>query len=214
MVRVWFDSTINPLLRALEFEIKQVEAHRLGWKSSRPRLDNVAHIDQYLEFEIRDNFYQICEYFEHIKNSTAEHDKAADSLLDACQTTHRKLAERWENWAAPVWSKITLSDSRAAGLELSADRKTLLIELVINRTGQLDDNVGIHPIWNAGRDQFLDGARKSLMPSRIGGPLLALPEIDESSERLRIAATKLHRELHELRRKLAAEHDEPYATKS
>ncbi len=152
-----------------------------------------------------------------------EHDDQAEWLLKGCQQTHKFLVERWLEWAGPVLVDGGLKDADGLPVDVNKpETRAFITELVINNDGLLPEHYLLHPIWNSLGEKLSDAAKRLLLQLvNTASDFIRTAEREPSTQNVTAAAadglltvdTKLDARLRRLRSELAAEFDEPYASR-
>src|SRR5205823_14370234 len=93
IVRAWFDTVINPLLRALEIEKKYLEKKDWTWRSHLERLEAVRPVETIIGYEAMSNLKLIFEFYPDVEKMTQEHDEKSEKLLAACKELYQVIRE-------------------------------------------------------------------------------------------------------------------------
>jgi hypothetical protein len=212
IVRAWFDTVINPLLRALEIEKKYLEEKDWTWRSNPGRLEAVRQIQNIIGYEATANLEQIFEFYPDVKKLTQEHEEKREGLLTACKKLYQAIRESPE--LQKMYDEATSEDSLSKfGIRDKNSRPffgdgspgrdlDFLAEYIVNNGGQLSHYVMMLSFWREYKEKFLS--------------ILNNPDIREHSKKSLKAGESLLETvedfislLKELRRKLSLEYDVP-----
>jgi hypothetical protein len=221
IVRAWFDTVINPLLRALEIERSHLVKQDWTWQFRPGRFEVLQPIAAHLDV-VPDNLEQFLKFHSEVGNAVAEHDERVGVLLRRCSDLQGKLEENPE--LAELYQEVTSAESLARlrlnllgvsdwsdenlissffGAYPKPDHLALLAQYIINHTPELPNYYSTAPLWNMYRKEFLGILdQRSVkadeeMAAKAGNDLL------ETAHRL----TDL---LRNMRERLSLEYDVPY----
>src|SRR2546421_8816383 len=210
IVRAWFDTVINPLLRVLEIEKKYLEEKDWTWRSNPERLEVVRPIQEIIGYEAMANLEQIFEFYPDVEKLTQEHEEKREELLTACKKLHQvirespKLKKMYdEATSEDSLSKLEINNSRDIFPDGPERRKMdFLTEYIVNNGGEFSSYIMAPFFWREYRDDFLT--------------ILDNPSIRDQNEKALKAGESLLETvegfvslLKELRRKLSSEYDVP-----
>jgi hypothetical protein len=210
IVRAWFDTVINPLLRVLEIEKKYLEKHDWTWRSSPERLEVVRPVLDIIGYEAMANLEQIFEFYPDVKQLTHEHEEKREELLTTCKELHQVI--RKSPALKEMYDEARSEDSLSKfGIRNLGDifpdgpeRRNLdfLTEYIVNNGGEFSRYILVPSFWREYREVFLS--------------ILNSPEVrDHNKKALKVGESLLKTGegfiglLKELRRQLSLEHDVP-----
>lgn len=210
IVRAWFDTVINPLLRALEIEKKYLEEKDWTWRFEPERLEAARSVQSIIGYEAMANLEQIFEFYPDVEKITQEYEDKREALLTACKELHQVIRESPElqrmyddATSEDSLSKLGIENLRGVFPDGPKDRDLdFLTEHIVNNGGELSRYTMSPLFWGEYREVFLAilssaGVRDHSKKSLKAGDLLS--KTVESFIGL----------LKELRRKLSSEHDVP-----
>lgn len=211
-VRAWFDTVMNPLLRALESEDELLRSRNWTWRFRPGALEMLRRTESYLDPEVRDNLEQIKEDYSAMKVAVDEHDRNVEQLSRCCEQLHKALVQSQD--LKSTYERTTSSDSLSRlgavlaelfGAYPQHDHLELLAQYIVNNTGQLPSYYSPSRLWNTYHDEFLDLLdRPGIRPQH--------EMTVETGEALRRSAERLRNELRTTRHRLSREHDVPYVS--
>ena len=225
-VRAWFDTIINPLLRALEKENSYLLRSNWTWQFRLRVLEGIRPVAQYISHETRDNLDQFTSFHPVAKADIGKHDKEVESLTESCDRLHVALVKR--SPLSDLYKELTTFDSlrlawdqsRFRGMPLgdasderilseffggfeNEDRVAVLAEYIINNTPDLPDHYTTAPFWNRYREKLVQVLQSPEVRKEWR-------EVSSSGAKLRETSNKLSQDLQEIRLKLSIQYDVPY----
>ena len=210
IVRAWFDTVINPLLRTLEVEQKYLEKKDWTWRSNPERLEAVRPVQSIIGYEATANLEQIFEFYPDVERLTQEHEEKREELLNACKELYqviRKSPELKKMYdeatSRDSLSKLDLRDSNDIFGDGPVRRRLdSLADYIVNNGGELSHYTMEPFFWHEYRAVFLT--------------ILDSPGVRNHSKKALKAGESLLKTvegfiglLKELRRKLSSEYDVP-----
>lgn len=210
IVRAWFDTVINPLLRALEVEKKYLEEKDWTWRSNPERLEAVRPVQNIIGYEAADNLGQIFEFYPDVKKMTQEHEEKREGLLTACRELHQVIRESPE--FQKIYDEVTSEDSLSKhGIDnlesvfLGGRKESnidFITEYIVNKGGDSSYYIMASSFWREYREVFLAVLNSPSVRDNNKKTLKAGESLLETVEDF-ISLLK------ELRRKLSLEYDVP-----
>jgi hypothetical protein len=88
IVRAWFDTVINPMLRLLRAEHDMLEKRDWTWQFHRVHLEMIKNAAEYVDTNAADNLEQLLKFFPELKGKIGAHDVDRNQLFDACRALH------------------------------------------------------------------------------------------------------------------------------
>ncbi|MCI0624662.1 MAG: hypothetical protein L0387_23960 [Acidobacteria bacterium] len=210
IVRAWFDTVINPMLKSLRAEHDMLERRDWTWQFHRDQLEMIENAAEYVDANAVDNLEQLLAFFPELKGKIDDHDVDRNQLLDACRALQAAIVtnSNLENIYKRVTAPESLSD---LGREIRTlfiseeplEHINLLTEYIVNNTRELPYYYTVSALWNRYREEFL----KILdHPSVVSQSRKAI----EVGEQLVKSNEALVKRLKEVREGLSLEHDVPY----
>src|SRR6266446_6460445 len=80
IVRAWFDTVINPLLKSLDHERSCLSRFNWTWQFRTGSLDSIRPVQDYVLSEAKENLEQFLDFYPRIRQKTKHHDDAVASL--------------------------------------------------------------------------------------------------------------------------------------
>jgi hypothetical protein len=158
IVRAWFDTVLNPLIRALTTEADVLARGNLTWKTEVQRFASLVPVREHLVEEVHPNLEQILALHPEFDPPIAEHDRRLPPLAEACLRLQEALLEckvlrdafdRAAS-AAPPDKKLA---EYLGGLD-PQDHVKFIAENLINSVRKLPSYYITAPLWNRHRDEF------------------------------------------------------------
>jgi hypothetical protein len=194
IVRAWFDTVLNPLIRSLTVEATVLAEGNLTWKAEAQRLASLVPVREHLVEEVQPNFEQILMSYPEFNAPIAEHDRRLEPLAKACRRLQEALIRSTELRDAfnRVLSAIPPDKKLAEYLGglASEDQLSFIAENIINSVQRLPSYYITAPIWNRHRDDFVAALKAA--------------EVSPSWQATAEAAAGLATAVHELMDKLKA----------
>jgi hypothetical protein len=82
LVRAWFDTALNPLIRALRSEAELLRQRDFTWRTSDNRFASLVPVREHLMFDVHDNLDQFLSFFPEIKDLIVAHDQKLSTLRE------------------------------------------------------------------------------------------------------------------------------------
>ncbi len=210
IVRAWFDTVINPLLRALETEQRLLKERNWTWRFRPADLELIHPVRVHLEVDARDNLDQCLEFFPNLGMGIEEHDTAVSHLLENCKTLQQTiqenpaLREKYEAVTSPeALGKLGVTVNDLFGAYPPADHLAVLAQYIVNNSSELPDYFAPARLWNQHRDAFMAIAEdSSIRPYRDA--------VDQAGTAALRTVERLTAILRQRRQELSLEHDVPY----
>ncbi len=231
IVRAWFDTVINPLLKGLERENKLLLHFNWTWQFRTGALESIRPAKQYVPGAAQENLLQFLDFYPNAEKGIDQHDREVTALTTSCSklqstlVTQSPLPHIYEELTTPESLRLIGDQYRqpmgAVTIELApaervreyfggypaSDHVALLAQYIVNNTGQLPDHFTTSPFWNRFRERLI-AIRQSPQVAR------RYRETTGVGARLSKAAVGLSQTLQEARFQLSVKHDVPYVDPS
>ena len=203
IVRAWFDTVLNPIIRGLRTECDLLSKGNLTWRNDGRRLAKILPVREHIVFEAGDNLEQLLSNHPEVTTSMDAHDAAIQSLRDDAEQIHEALMKNPEllKRLAEARKGKHLPQGVSEEQEI-ANLAGYAAEYIINSHAHLYSYYSMADIWNPAGDEFVR--------------LKDLPElknlrdaVDTSTKQMSDAAGVLLRQLEALRNRLSIEQDVP-----
>jgi hypothetical protein len=167
IVRAWFDTALNPLLRRLAVEEDVLGRKDWTWRFQPPRLLSIAPVRAYADSTA--NLEHFLEFYPGCQQLAANHDEQVEALFNACKAFHQRVATSTalrnafrQTASAELPGGKGVADMFGAYTE--EYYPDVLAELIVNATEWLPGYYATAPLWNPNRERFLavrneDGVR-------------------------------------------------------
>jgi hypothetical protein len=159
IVRAWFDTVLNPIIRALTTEADVLARGNLTWKTEVQRFASLVPVREHLIEEVHPNLDQILSLHPEFNAPIAEHDKRLPPLTEAC--LRLQVALTASGVLGQALDRVILErppdksvDQFLGGFD-PEDHLKVITDCVINSVGKLPGYYETAPIWNKHRDQFV-----------------------------------------------------------
>ncbi len=191
IVRAWFDTVINPLLRSLELEQTLLAKKHWTWQFRLGGLESLRPVQGHLDPEERDNLDHFLEFHPDIKRVIEDHDKKGKLLLEKCQRLQRvieespELHELYQKVTSPALLAeldVTLADLFGAYPE--SDHLAMLTQHIVNNITELPGYYSSSRLWNKYRSKFMALVDRPRIQSCYEATLKAGNALRQSVERL------------------------------
>jgi thioredoxin-like negative regulator of GroEL len=183
IVRAWFDTVLNPLIRALTTEATVLAHGNLTWKTEVHRLASLVPVREHLVEEAHPNLDQILSLYPEFNAPIAEHDRRLAPLAEACGRLQDALLG--SKVLREAVGKVETIPPAAAEFSRRA-----IAEYIINDARKLPDYYTLAKPWNDHRDDFMAA--------------LEVPEVSRARQATKAAADALGTAVRELIDKLKA----------
>jgi hypothetical protein len=228
IVRAWFDTVINPLLKGLSDERSRLLTLNWTWQFRPGVLESIWPAEHYVPSAARANFQQFLEFYPTIDKNVAQHDKLVLLLREACKRLHETIVSR--SPLPSLYSELTTEESLHAALQKHGrghrlagrnwteedllseifggypptDHVAVLAQYITNNTGTLPDHITTAPFWNEHRETLLSVLRD------VPEVRKQYTETSSVGSRLMKTSDALSIELQQIRLKLSVKYDVPY----
>jgi hypothetical protein len=149
IVRAWFDTVLNPLIRALTTEADVLARGNLTWKTEVQRFASLVPVREHLVEEVHPNLEQMLSLHPEFNAPIAEHDQRLAPLADACRRLQEALLE--SKALRDAIDRVEAIKSEEAA-EFSREA---IAEYIINSVRKLPDYYTLAKIWNQRREEFM-----------------------------------------------------------
>jgi hypothetical protein len=162
IVAAWFETVINPALRSLSVEQKQLSNKSWTWQFMPGRLESVRHVSQMIPAAYAPNLEQFRKYHPLIDENITFHDGQVAQLSVACKKLESAILESGE--LREVFARITTDEALSEigknlgdmfpGAEES-ERLGWIAQEIINGSREIPSYFMHSPLWNRRRDDFM-----------------------------------------------------------
>lgn len=159
IIRAWFDTVLNPIIKGLETELYFLDNNNLTWRGFISSFDALKPLFSFLSFHYKANFEQCSQFNPILPESIDKHDGALAKLNDSCGKLFDELKQSqilkdvYEQKLEKLSKDLILSEQTVS--KLSNDNNLRFIaEYVINDLDDLDIAYTLSPIWNLFKDEF------------------------------------------------------------
>ena len=213
IVRAWFDTVINPLVRSLESELALLRRQNWTFSFRTGKCDLIRQLRAYLESEAWANLDQILEIDPPLEANTTHHDQSVEILRDAVAALHRRLAANPE-FRSLCDSLLTTEKLQELdvknptdifGAYSESDRYDLLAQYVVNNTGELSSHYTTAKFWNRNREMLLQSMNVPGINNHSESAL-------QAGDQLSRVASALLGQLRNFRDELSLRYDVPLVT--
>jgi hypothetical protein len=211
IVRAWFDSVINPLLRSLETERELLQKGNWTWRFRPAGLEGIRSSRVYIQPYAWDNLKQFAVLNPAARKAIDLHDARVLPLAEQCRQFHeavraeQSLLDLYRRTTSPEsLSELNVRDTHYLfGGYPEADHLDVLAEYIVNNTGELPLSYGPAPLWNKHKAEFLKLRDHPAVQGRCESTAAA-------GEALLKSVNRLIRLLEEKRLQLSLDYDQPY----
>lgn len=209
IIRAWFDTVINPLLRSLEWERELLGKANWTWRFLPRDLESLRFVSSFIDSDHKDNLDQILDCYPGLRALVEEHDKNVLRLRHRCQQLQEEVQS--SDGLRDVYQKVTSAQSLATlnaslndlfGAYPPEEHLALLAQYIVNNTGELPTHYSPSRIWNRYRDQFIEVLETSDLRR-------AKEAVIKAGQSLLRSVERLIRTLRERRLELSSEYDVP-----
>jgi hypothetical protein len=148
IVRAWFDTVLNPLIRALTAEETALARGNLTWKAEVQRFASLVPIREHLVDEVHPNLDQMLSLHPEFNAPIAEHDRRLPPLAEACLRLQEALMNSKE-------LRTALDRIDTIPPDNAEFCRRAIAEYIINSVRKLPDYYTLAAIWNQNRDEFV-----------------------------------------------------------
>jgi hypothetical protein len=158
IVRAWFDTVLNPLVRALRTEAAVLAGGNLTWRSELRRLASLVPVQSHVPAEAWDNYDQFRALNPQCEQPIQEHDRLLLLLFNSCETLATRLVE--SRTMRTTFSKAveTMPPTDVAAIfgACVPDRYLdVITEYIINNVQRLPGYYSTSHFWNEHSLEFL-----------------------------------------------------------
>jgi len=166
IVRAWFDTVLNPLIRALDTELTLLTEGNLTWRFQPQGLVSLVPVRSHLMVDAYSNLDQFLSLNPDFKMLVQVHDRGCAALFDACRHLEARLIE--SEAMRSMFDRLSGSDKLPPGTDMAAifgacqppDYLKVLAEYIINGVQRLPSYYSTADFWNRHSNEFL-GLRDS-----------------------------------------------------
>lgn len=214
IVRAWFDTVINPVLRGIRYELDLIDRRDWTWRFQPGRLEAIRAVRDYVAVDARDNLHDFLGSYPGVSDILQIHDETVQQLGTACVDLQGEIVEGLKT--SKICDKLIAAEALSNNGGRSGDpfvgdpnflREYLLAQYIINNMGELSTYYTAAQLWNHHRDELF--------------ALLNEPQVHkvyqrtlETAELLRKADVKSDQALAEARERLSRRHDVPFVSTS
>ena len=213
IVRAWFDTIVNPLIDALESEMRVLGNRNFTWRFRPAGFEFIRRIGRHLDSRMLANLDHLTAFYRDIDISFGNHDQSVDALRRDVEELHRCIVQ------APEFQKLleeavspdslrelgVSSPTEIFGAYPKEDWAGVVAQYVVNGTGELPFHYSTAKLWNARRHELTGILKTPEIESRYNSVVGLAVEL------ARIDADLLAR-LKDLRLELSVTHDQPFVT--
>jgi hypothetical protein len=91
LVRAWFNTVLNPLLQALQTEVRLLAEGNFTWRFEQRTLASFASVEAYIAQMAWPNLKQFLSLFPEYRDLIEAHDRGVQMLLEACREMESAL---------------------------------------------------------------------------------------------------------------------------
>ncbi len=211
IIRAWFDTVLNPLLRALRVERELLVKRDWTWRFRPGGLESIRPVRAYIDPEARDNLEQVRELNPFTARVMDLHDRGVAELSARCERLYEAIRKSKD--LLEMYREVTSAESLAEldtsmpdlfGAYPQRDHLAILAEHVVNRSGTLPPYYSIAPLWNRHKNRLLGLLRaSSAIRFHDAAANAAGKKLLRDSERLEDWLSKT-------RMRMSLDHDVPY----
>lgn len=205
LIRVWFDTVLNPIIDGLKREKYYARKKNWTWKSFNNNFEYIKYIHQYINIEYSDNAEQLSEYYPVLNDIAKNHDNEINNLKLSCESLFNSLIQDKgiEQRIKDNIIRIVDDDNKQSyKLDELPNIQKWICEYIVNNVGELDSNYILYPIWNPNRKSFLSYLQQSLNKSNS-------EHLEQVGDSFLTVVEKSIAELKKLRNSLSMECDVP-----
>ena len=209
VVAAWFETVINPALRALSLEQQRLSKKSWTWQFMPGRLESIRYVSQMIPAGYAPNLEQFKKYNPAISENMTFHDDEVAQLFVACKNLERAILE--SSALEEVFARVTTDEALSeldkslgdmvTGVE-EAERLGWIAQEIINGAGEIPSYFNHAPLWNRHRNEFM-----RVLDHPQVSEVKALT--DQAGERLLQTVNRLIELLTDTRDQLSLEYDVP-----
>jgi hypothetical protein len=164
IVRAWFDTAVNPLIRGLNTEASLLAEGNLTWRFQSQELVSLVPVQ--LLVESNDNLDQFLTIYPECATLVRDHDKAHQKLSEGCRVLQTKLVQStamrtmFERATSPGQLPDGTDIEGVFGAFEAGDYLEIVAEYIINDIQRLPSYFTTAIFWNMHSQEFL-GLRES-----------------------------------------------------
>ncbi|HEV3199988.1 MAG TPA: hypothetical protein VGZ73_18920 [Bryobacteraceae bacterium] len=159
IVRAWFDTVLNPLVRALRTEAAVLVNGNLTWRCEQRRLASLVPVRSHVPVEAWDNYDQFRGLNPQCEHPIQDHDRRLQVLFNSCETLAARLVDSRalrETFARAVETLPPNTDVAAVFGACTPGRyHDVITEYIINNVQRLPGYYSTASFWNDHRQEFL-----------------------------------------------------------
>lgn len=162
IVAAWFETVINPALRALSLEHALLSKKSWTWQFIPGRLESIRLVSQMIPAGYAPNLEQFKKYHPVISENINFHDGEVTQLYVACKNLERAILEKGA--LGEVFARVTTDEALGdLGKSLGdmfigaedSERLGWIAQEIINGAGEIPSYFYHAPLWNGHRNEFM-----------------------------------------------------------
>ena len=208
IIRVWFDTILNPMIEGLEIEIDYLNKSNLTWRGFNNSFQELKPLFNFCNYRYHANLDQSDRYYPIILETIEKHDNKLALLEESCLNLFSVLKNSQilkdlynEKVKEILKNNSEITDSRINDFK-DENNYRYIAEYIINNRDNLDSGYTLSPIWNSFKDIFKNLLNDDTFKSLFQNQQTALTQFKE-------AVNKSLSDLKELRNKLSIQYGEP-----
>jgi len=162
IVAAWFETVINPVLRALSVEEQRLSKKSWTWQFIPGRLESIRYVSQMIPVGYAPNLEQFRKYHPVISENITFHDDQAAQLFVACKNLERAILE--SSALVEIFERVTTDEAlselgKSLGDMFVGDEESehlrWIAQEIINGAGEIPSYFNHAPLWNRRRNEFM-----------------------------------------------------------
>ncbi len=207
IVRVWFDTVLNPIISGLDNELYVLNKSNLTWRGFMNTFEELKPIAAFCDYRYKDNYEQILRHYPNLSDIISNYNKSFEDLeaktyqLYLALKSSKKLIAIYNNGVENYVNTTNPSENKLKTLR-NDNNYRFIAEYLINGFDELEPEYSLSPIWNENLQDF-----KQLLLSEDLAILYA--DFKQSQAAFTEIVKQTINELKEMRFNLSEEADQP-----
>jgi hypothetical protein len=93
IIRVWFDTILNPIIDGLNIEYSFLKKNNLTWRGFNSTFEGLKPIHTFFHYRYHANFEHLTAYHPVVLDIILEHDEALSRLRESCHNLYHKIKD-------------------------------------------------------------------------------------------------------------------------
>jgi len=154
IVRVWFDTILNPIIEGLNIEFSFLKKNNLTWRGFNNTFEALKPVRTFFHYRYYANFDHLVAYHPIVQDNILLHDESLLRLSESCYNLYHQLKDSQllkNNYDYALQSYFEanpkIDDYKKDNL-IDNDNLKYIAEYILNGNNELDSAYTLSPLWN------------------------------------------------------------------